>query len=332
MSKKLPKNLYLAFIALMITHLIWGAATPVIKITLGEVPPFTFLLLRFIIVCVICLPFLYLELKHNPINPKDIPNLIILGLLGESSLIFFFVGLNYTTSIDAAVLSVFSPLFSIIAGHHFFNEKVNDKVKFGVGVATIGTLVVILEPIFGNTGSQASILLRLFGDFMIILYNVAFTAFILWSKMVMGANSLKLKDDLKHLRIKPMHKTYHPNVITLITFYVALASFIPFALVENMGFLGAQTFHFASIDKWGLIGILYMAIFSSIIAYLLFQWGLEESSVADTAILGYLTPIFTLPFSYLLLKEIPTPLNIIGMVVIMGGVYISEKYRISQAK
>ncbi len=327
MAKKLPKNLQIAFIALIIAHILWGAATPIIKITLNEIPPFTFLFLRFLLVGIICLPFLYLELKNNPVNKKDIPNLVILGLLGQSSLILLFIGLNYTTTIDAAILSVFSPLFAIIAGHHFFNEKVNEKVKFGVALATLGTSVVIFEPLFSTTTSTVPFHLRITGDLLIILYNVAFTAFILWSKMVMGQKSLVLKDELKHLKIKPMHKTYHPNLITLITFYIALASFIPFSLLEVFGYLGGNPFHIGMVDKWGVLGIIYMAIFSSIVAYLLFQWGLEESSVADTAILGYLTPIFTLPFSFILLSEIPTSLNIVGMVIIMVGVFISERYK-----
>lgn len=327
MPKKLPKRATLAFAALIIAHILWGAATPIIKISLAEVPPFTFLFLRFLVVGLIVLPFTYFELKQNPINKKDISNLIILGLLGQSSLIFLFIGLQYTTSIDAAILSVLAPLMSIVAGHHFFNEKVNDKVKTGVALATLGTLIVLLEPVLANETSNISITTRLWGDFMIILYNVAFTAFILWSKMVMGESSVSLRDELKHFKIKPMHKTYSPTLITLLTFFVALASFIPFSLLEVSGYIGNQPFNFNQLDGVGILGILYMAVFSSIVAYILFQWGLEESSVADTAILGYLTPVFTLPFSYMMLREIPTQLNIIGMIIISLGVVICEKYR-----
>jgi len=73
------------------------------------------------------------------------------------------------------------------------------------------------------------------------------------------------------------------------------------------------------------MGILYMAIFSSIIAYTLYEWSLKVASVADTAFFNYLSPVFTLPFAYLLLSEIPTKINLIGAGIIGIGVLIAEQ-------
>src|SRR3990170_2906716 len=55
-------------------NLIWGAAGAVIKYTLEYIPPFTFLYLRFLIVCVIVLPITIYQLKKKPIRKADYLN------------------------------------------------------------------------------------------------------------------------------------------------------------------------------------------------------------------------------------------------------------------
>ena len=114
-------------------------------------------------------------------------------------------------------------------------------------------------------------------------------------------------------------------LLTFITFYVGLASMVPLVLLENKGFMGGHSFDITSITFLGTVGILYMAVFSSIVCYTLFQWALTIVTVADTAFFNYLSPIFTLPFAYLLLTEIPTKITLIGGAVIALGVIIAEQ-------
>src|SRR3989338_2582931 len=101
MKKPLPK-IYLAYGALFIATAIWGVATSVIKLTLNDISLFSFLFYRYLVVCVIILPIVFIEIKRNPIDFRDIPNLILLGLFGQSCIILIFVGIKYTSSIDAA--------------------------------------------------------------------------------------------------------------------------------------------------------------------------------------------------------------------------------------
>jgi len=104
-SKKiLTKSLLLAHLALLIATIIWAAAGPVIKLTLDYLPTFTFLLFRFLLVGVILLPFILLEVRRNPIDRRDIINVLLLGLLGQSSIAFIFEGLKYTSALDSAVI------------------------------------------------------------------------------------------------------------------------------------------------------------------------------------------------------------------------------------
>ncbi len=326
----LPKNVLKAYTWFTVANLIWAAATPIIKVTLADIPPLTFLMFRFVIVAVILLPFVIVEIKKTPIDKRDWFNLFVIGFFGQACLALVFMGMNYTTSIDAVIIGVAAPLITIIAGHHFFNEKVTTKVKIGVAIASIGTFLVVLEPIFNGDYSvlgMHNLWDRLYGNGLILLYNGAFTAYLLWTKMVMGEKSITLTDSLKHLKIKPMHKKYPPLLITSITFYAALIVIIPLAFMEHLGIIHTSELVGFTFTTSSILGLLYMAIFSSIVAYFAFQWALNISTVGESAILSYVTPLLTLPFSYLLLAEIPTKINLIGSIIIAVGVVIAEYHR-----
>jgi len=88
--------------------------------------------------------------------------------------------------------------------------------------------------------------------------------------------------------------------------------------------LGGHSFEITSISTTGIFGIVYMAIFSSIVAYTLYEWALTVASIADTAFFNYLSPIFTLPFAYILLQEVPNKITLIGGAIIATGVVIAE--------
>lgn len=328
LKKILSKQTVLAYLAFLAANIIWGAAVPVIKLTLNYVPVMTFLFLRFLIVCIILLPFTLIELKKHPIDKRDFPNIVILGIFGQSSLFLAFAGLKYTGALETAIIGVISPILAVAAGHYFYNEKVNKYVKAGIVLATLGTLFIVLEPILSKNQINTDVKLRMFGNLLELLYNFAFLTYIVWSKISLGQISKNVKRTLHFIHIKQMVKEYPSTLLTAISFYVALATFIPFVLLEKLGYFGAYNFKYSSLSLIPILGILFMAVFSTIIAYMFFEWALEKVSISDSAILGYLGPVFTLPFSYLLLKETPTAVMIVGSLIIAFGVFIAEKKKV----
>jgi drug/metabolite transporter (DMT)-like permease len=263
------------------------------------------------------------ELSKQKIDKRDYFNLILLGVFSQSSLILVFYGLKFTTSLDNAVISVLSPIMTVAAGHYFYNEKVSKFTKVGLFVATLGTLLTAIEPIFEDGGSQV-VYRRLLGNFLVLLYNMMFLLYIVWSKMSMGEKSPLLKKTLSFIHIRPMRRKYTPTLITFFSFFVGLVSMFPFAYMENFGMLGGFQFNAHAIPATAVFGLLYMVFLSSIAAYLLFEWGIEHASVTSSAILGYLGPVFTLPFAFWMLGEVPGYLMLCGILVISSGVLIAE--------
>lgn len=323
--RKLPKKLLLANIAFLIANLIWGATTPIIKLTLVSIPPFTLLFWRLLIVCVIFLPYVVVKLTEVKINKKDYLNFLLLGLLAQSSLVIIFVALRYTTSLDATIISVITGALIVYAGHYFYKEKVNKLVSNGLILIIIGTVVVVLEPFLSGTSSNIPLGERILGNFLALIYNLTWVIYVVWSKMLSSEDSsLNVKKALKFIRIKPMTKTYPSTLVVALTMYVGLATLIPLALFEYSGIFGNNGFSFTQINSTAIAGVFYLAIASSIIAFSLNQWAIEKGKVSDSAIISYLGPIFSFPIAFLLLGELPTGFLIVGGIVVAAGVIIAE--------
>ncbi len=324
-KRNLPDKLLTGYVLLSITTLIWAAAGPIIKYTLTYIPPLTFLFLRFLIACSILLPYTIYEIQKVKVNPKDYFNLFLFGLFSQTSIALIFIGLKYTTALDSAVIGVLGSIFTVFAGHYFYKDKVDSKIRRGLWLASIGTFIVVLEPILiGNHGIK--LIDRIFGNTLILLYNFTWVMFIVWSKMSMGERSSLLKKTLSFVQLKPMKKDYPPTLITSISMFVGLFTVAPLALFEILGIFGPiQYFNIAEIDIKGILGLFYMALLSSLLAYTLYQKALKYVKVTDTAFFGYLSPIFTFPVAYFLLGETLNKFLVVGAIFIALGVYVAER-------
>lgn len=311
--------------AFLLSNVIWGAANPVIKFTLGYIPPLTFLFLRFLIVCIVSFPIAAYQLKKEPIDKKDLINFLLLGIFSQTSLVIPFIALEFTSSLDFTIIGVLGSVLTVYAGHYFYKEKINRKVTFGLIMASLGTIFIVLEPIFEGHSSQNSIFDRTLGNLLGLAYALVWVVYIIWSKYSMGERSTMMKKTMSFIHIRPMTKRYSATTIVVLSFYVGLITIVPLAILESQNYNIYQHFNITTIGFYGLLGLLYMALFSSMAAYFLNQWGLENAKVSNYAIYGYLSPVLTLPFAYLLLGEIPNLYMIIGSVLIAIGVIVAEK-------
>lgn len=322
-SKNNPQTI--ALMAILFATAIWGFAPVVIKGTLDYLPPFTFLFYRFLIVCLVLLPYMCLYLKKQSPSIRDLPALVLVGLLGQTSLILIFVGLKYTTSIEMSIIGIVAPIMLAVAGHYFYRDELNKYLKIGLAVASVGTLILTLGPIMEPNQTIASKELRIFGNLLVLLYQVFFVTYVLWSKRIRGENSHEINILAKFFRIAIPRKKYGSFFITGLSFYVALASMLPLYVFENQGFFGGYSVEILRMGPEPLFGLIYMSIFSSIVAYGLFDWSLKHLKVTDTVVFSYLAPIFTIPAAFIVLQEIPTSELVVGSLIIAVGIVIAEK-------
>ncbi len=310
------------YFALLGTTIIWALAGPIVKLALRDISPLTFLLFRFSVVCTLLLPYLFFELRRHPIDKRDLKNIVLLGFFGQTSIAFIFLGLNLTTAIDAAIISTLTPIFVILAGYYFYKEELTQLEKLGIFIATAGALLVVVEPALSS--GNGTVLKRLFGNLLVLIYQITWPLYIILGKRMMGQKSRAVNKAFHYFHLEKLHDKYNPTILTTLTFYVGLLSIVPLALAEtylNPNPVGV-TFNFPVV-----FGIYYMAIFSSIVAYFLFQWGIKRMEATESALFTYISPLFTIPAAKLILGEIPSKAAIYGIIVIAVGVIIAERYK-----
>ena len=319
--KKLPKTFLLPHGAILLSALIWGVAGPITKLALNDIPVFTFLLFRFLLVGLLVLPYLAYELTKDPVKKEDIPGIVLLGIAGQASIALIFIALKFTSALDVALIGSIGPILVFLAGRYFYHEKITKLEIFGMSLAFLGTLYIVLGPILGQkfsiTGGE-----RMIGNIFVILYNLSWPVYIILGKQLVGKDSKELNSIFKKFGIKKLSKDYKPATITALSFFVGLAFFIPAAAVE-----ATTTNYYPVFTTNALIGITYMALLSSIVAYGVYQWGLKYLEAQETAVYSYLGLLFNIPAAFLILGEIPTQQMAVGVVVIAVGVVIAEKFK-----
>ena len=76
------------------------------------------------------------------------------------------------------------------------------------------------------------------------------------------------------------------------------------------------------LSAWGWLGMAYMAIMGSAIAYGLFFFFASSGSLTTLSALTFSTPVFALMFSSVFLDENLTLVQWVGVVLTLGSIYL----------
>lgn len=292
-----------AYLLLLATAIIWGMASPVIKFTLFQIKPFAFLFWRFFITCLIFLPAFVIIARREKESLLGLLRIAPLGILGITlTLSFIFLGLERTTALDASVLVAIAPIFICVAGVLFLKEKITRLEMIGITLAFTGTIIMIAQPLLEGTTFAAR---NLIGNLLIIISNLAWTAYVILSK--------------------EEFKKHSPFIITATSFFTGLLTILPLALAEQ----GINLFHYQPLlfSSGAIWGVIYMSLFSSVIAYFTFALGLRLIEASEASLFAYLQPIFAAPLAVFWLGEKITFPFILGASIIVLGIFLAEASR-----
>lgn len=316
----------ISYFYLITATIVWAFAPPLVKLALNDIDPIYFLFIRFFLVCLFCLPYLVIVVLKKRYSFYDIKNILIFSLSGQVSLILYFKGLDLTTSTDTIILSLIGPILTIAAGHYFYQEKLNLKKEIGILLAFLGAVLVVVEPLLSQTNGTAKD--RFTGNLFVLTATLIGTFWVIYAKFLFGKNSVKFISFVKKFGIKLHKKKYNDIDFNILSFYVTLIALIPFYIL-NFDSYNKATLELSSSS----IGvILYMTIFSSIVAYIMYIKAQSVLEVTEVSILGYISPFFSLPASYFILREIPSTTAFIGLGVIFFGIILAETLKKGQIK
>lgn len=282
-----------AILALIITNIIWGAASPIFKWSLTNIAPFTLAFLRFSLASFLLFPFVY---KNLAIDKKDFFRIFLIGFFGIGvNITFFFFGLKLAPSINAPMIAAVGPILILLLSKMVLKEKTRKKVVLGTLVSLLGALVIIIRPFLEEGAGDGNILGNLF--FLLATLGMVFYAII--SKEVL--------------------KKYQATTVTFWSFVIGSLIFLPFFIQENQNCLFLN-----SLDLRGFLGIVFGVFFSSTLAYFLYEWGVQKIAVGEVGIFTYIDPIAAILIAVPLLKETITLPFIFGSLLVFAGIYLAE--------
>lgn len=301
---------FTAYVLLLIVSIIWGVAAPIIKFTLNDFPPLIFLAYRFAISSVVAVFAFSLHKPHLPAKTSGLFHVVLYGFLTSTvSLGLLFLGFDKTTALTGVLISAVGPVFVTLAGILFFHDRVTTIERIGIGIAFLGTLFTIIEPIFGGDGYQLAASIE--GNLLVVASLLLGVILAIQSKLLLRDQS-------------------DPATLTHVSFLIGFFTIVPVMLWYH-----SMTQVITVVLKAPLsahLGVWYMALLSGTVAYTLWHKGQKSIEVSEAAVFGYLMPIWAMPLSILWLGEKVTTGFLIGASIIAVGVIIAEHKQKSSKK
>ncbi|KKQ92461.1 MAG: hypothetical protein UT58_C0024G0006 [Microgenomates group bacterium GW2011_GWC1_39_7b] len=296
----MEKHRLKAYILLLITAVIWGIAGLVIKATLDKIPADLFILYRFAVSTIVSVIFFAIQGIKLPKDKISLFQLFLYCLLNSSvSLGLLFWGTSKTSLLDMSLISLFGPLLLTAAGYIFLKDKITKQEKIGTTIAFIGALLIGISPLIGSSGTEG----ELFGNILIFLSLV--------SGAICGILAKKL-----------MRNGVSPNLLANLSFVVGFITILPFVIIKSGAAYSLSLLGNSDINIWS--GIVFMAVVSGNLAYILNNMGQKTIELSEAAPFAYLYPIFSAILATIFLGDRFTLPIILGAVVTFAGVILAE--------
>ena len=284
---------------MILSTMFWAGAFVAGKFSVGQFSPVTISFFRFLIATSVIFPIMIRIEKHRwRLGKKDLLTVVFIGFVGMVGYhMFFYTALKYTTAINASVIGAMSPLVMNVVSVFFLKSKLGWKRLGAILLSLTGVILIITNGNIGefiNGGFNP-------GDFLMMIAVLCWVAYGIMSKKVM--------------------ENYSPLIITAYSFLTAAVILFPFALADlGTGYLAKTT-----LSGW--MAILYMAIFPSVIGYLVQQVAFKKLGTGRTMMFINLVPVFSIVLAVIFLGETISLLKIGFALMIIAGVYISIKLR-----
>lgn len=240
----------------------WGGLYVVSDAVLDVIPPATFVLIRY----VVALPVLGAALaiaRDRGIKRPDWPRLALTAFVGFGvSLLAQFAGTKLSTAAAGALITSATPAFIVLFAWLLLRERASGRQWLGLGLATVGVLIVTLV---GNQPATVEAADPLLGNVFLI---VAAVSWALYSVMV-----------------KIHTRTYSALAVTLAVTAFGVPIVAPVAAIE----LQTQTI---GVITWPVIGgILYVGVGSTAIAFFLWNKSFELLDAASVSLFFFAQPV-----------------------------------------
>ncbi|MFP1878713.1 DMT family transporter [Lonsdalea quercina] len=296
-----PSRLIVFFI-LTLPPLLWAGNFIIGRAVRNEIPPVTLTLVRWLIALVCILPFAWKYIRRDAGRYRAFPLRIV--AISLSGIVFFslltYIGLHHTSGTNALLLNSCIPVLIMLFAGLFYGQPLRLLQATGLLISFCGVLAIIFH------GDMAGLLSLSFssGDLMLLGAMASFSLYTLWLK--------KIPPEVSRLGLLGVQV-----IISLIVIF-------PLWLWESRS--GAS----AVWDRTTLSAVLYLGIFPSFVAYLLFGRGVTLIGAARAGLTIHLIPVFGVALSVLFLGEQIHLYHLVGVATIFAGITLASRQSIAR--
>jgi len=291
---------HVSVLLMVVLVFFWGGSFVVVKIALKEgLTPIALATFRFLIAGSLFVLVLLLKKKRRNdyrllVERRDFPMLAFLALTGVT----FFFSAQYTgiqmagASIASILVCLLSPILIAALSAVIFKEPLVKKQVFGMGIAALGTFIVITggSVSFQNNPNFIS------GSLLLLLTPI------LWATYSLLGNKVIDK--------------YSPFLVVAYVNGFGGLFLIPFSLAEN-------SFHSVlKVSLYGWLAILFLSLACSLIGYYIWFYVMKQLGAAVTSSFLFSQPLVTVLFAVAFVGEKLNLLIIIGGFLTFTGVYL----------
>jgi drug/metabolite transporter (DMT)-like permease len=280
----------------MIVHSALSAGTYIAgKRALAELSPADVALSRFALAAAV--HAVVLRRLRARFERRDLVALAGLGVLAVAvNQAFFLGGLALSTPGHAALLYAMTPLFVFLVEWARGRERATGPKLAGIAVAFAGTVVVLAgRGVLGVAGARDVLL----GDVLLLF------AVMSWALYAVGG------------------KAYAARYGGLATGSVTLV--LGTLLCAPMGIALADGGRLAALSGWGAASLAYLAVVTSVLAWLIYYWALGRAEASRVAIWSNLQPVLTALIAWAVYGEALTAPFVAGGAMVVAGVLLAER-------
>lgn len=292
------KNRSTAYLMMILATLMFAGAFIAGKISAADFSPVMMTFLRIGFATLIMFPIMRIKLGNKWLPTlRELKIAFLLGLIGMTGYhLFFFTALQSTTVTNASVINATMPIVTAMLAFFILRERINLLQIIFMFTAFVGVILTIThwDLRLLNGGLNKGDLFMFCGTLSWSIYGV------LIKRLVKKTPSIKL---------------------AFYTFFACVVLLMPFALRE---IIQSNPFVY---DFKTYYGIIYMAIFPTVIGYTIQQHVIRSIGPSTAALFINLVPIFSIILSVLILKEDIELKMILSSMMIIASVYAFTKVK-----
>jgi drug/metabolite transporter (DMT)-like permease len=223
-------------------------------------------------------------------------NAIIYAILAGISLAFHFAlwitSLSYTTIAASTTLVTTNPVWVALISWWWFGEKISSRQIMGITIALLGAIVIGLSDLHtGNIGNQ-----QIFGDILALIASVAVSFYLLLGR-------------------EAQRQGFSISGYIAIAYSSAAIVLLPLPFLCQTPYTGYPFIVY--------IYILLTALIPQMIGHTSFNWAMRWLSPTLVTLAILFEPIGASFLGYLLFREIPSPMVLLGAPLLLLGIAIA---------